>query len=336
MKTYIPYSLLLAAAASGLAFGQTAYTTPVGYTTSALASGQFSFVGLTVHTPTKFAGVISAESSNSVTVGGTDFVALLGTPNPSALYPLTYVLELPNGTIQEITNWTNTGVLTTPENITAQVVPGTTTFKLRKAATISDIFGATNSAGLKPDTNGNFDANADVITVIGAGGVPTKVYYFNDGAGTQGWFDANNNEAQNLPLVYADGFYVKRQVGSLINLVVSGEVKTVPTSGSLINGFNFLSPVAPVGLTLDSSNLKNFVSASGDGNIEAVDNVLLPQANGSFITAYYFNDGAGTVGWFQTNNDPAGQLALEGGFLVLNRGLLKPYTLSVPTYYSSL
>jgi hypothetical protein len=288
-------------------------------------------VGITVHNPTVSGGLITAESASSVTVGTTDFVALLGAPGPTN----THILELPDGTIQEIISWTNTGEITTPDDITAQVVPGTTTYKIRKASTISSVFGATNSAGLIASPDGNFEDNADVITVIGAGGVPTKVYYFNDGAGTTGWFTGGNDPAENLPLVHADGFYIEKIAASPA-LVISGEVKVTATKGMLINGYNFVSPVAPVGLTLDNSNLKDFLVASPDGDLGAptVDNVLIPQPNGSFITCYYFNDGAGTTGWFQSNNDPAGSLALEGGFIILNKGATKPYTLSLPNTWN--
>lgn len=328
MKPIIPFALLGAFFAVGAA--KAASTTPVGYNTISLPSGQFTFVGLTVHQPVLSAGVLTAESSSSVTAGATDFVALLGAPGSA-----TYILELADGTVQEVTSWTNAGVLNTPNDITGSVVPNTTTYKLRKASTISDVFGATNSAGLVASPDGDFENNADVITLIGAGGAPTQVYYFNDGAGTQGWFTGGNEPAENLPIVHTDGFYIKK-IGGSLPLVISGEVKLTPSSGVLINGFNFLSPVAPVGLTLASSGLKNSISQSQDGDSEAVDNVLIPQPNGSFVTCYYFNDGAGTEGWFQTNNDPADSLPLEGGFLILNRGGQKTYSISVPAAYSNL
>jgi hypothetical protein len=331
MKPIIPFALLGALLAVGTA--QAASTTPVGYTTTPLTVGQFSFVGLTVQHPTLSAGVLTAESANSVTAGTTDFVALLGAPGSA-----TYILELPDGTIQEVTTWTNTGVLTTPDDVTAAVTPNTTTYKLRKAATISDIFGATNSAGLKPDTDGDFLNNADLVTVLGAGGAQTTIYYYNDGS-DQGWYTAGGADAANIPVVYADGFYVKRQAGGgPLNLVVTGEVKTVATKGVLINGYNFISSVAPAGLTLGTSGLQNFISPDTEGDYTGptVDNVLLPQPNGSFVTAYYYNDGSPDAGWFTATGGDAANLPLEGTFLILNKGASKPYTLSVPNSYNSL
>jgi hypothetical protein len=334
MKTKISFSLLLAAAATGLSFGQTAFTTPVGYVTSALPANQFSFVGLTLHSTTVSSGIITAESATSVTAGTTNFLTLLGTPNPASSTPLTYVLELGDGTIQEITNWTAAGVLTTPGNITANVTPGTTTYKLRKAKTIAEIFGATNTAGLVPDSDGDFATGNDLIFVPGEGGATTTVYYFNDGS-AQGWFNSAGDPAGDLPIVYADGFYIKRSTGSTINLIVSGEVKKESTSGVIAPGFNFLSSAAPTGVTLSNSGLQAFITPDTTGNFSLVDNILIPQANGTFKTAYYFNDGS-AQGWFDSAGDDASQIPLEGGFLIRNRGISKPYKISVPASYSSL
>lgn len=330
MKPYL-YTLLAAAAASGLAQAQTAYTTPVGYVTQNLAANRFSFVGLTVHNPTLSSGVLDASASSSVTDTGVDFSALLTASE-------TYVLELDNGIIQEITSWSSAGVLNTPEDISASVTPGTTKYKLRKASTISQIFGATNSAGLVPDTDDDFLNGNDLVYVLGGSGAVTIVYYF---PGNQdapaGWYTGDGEDANNIPIIYPDGFYVRRVAGSSIDLVTTGEVKTNQTSNILIPNWNFVSSVAPAGLKLSNSGLNNFISVltDPDGSFESVDNVYIPKADGSFRIAYYFNDGE-TQGWFDGDGEPADEADLSGAFLILNRGLAKPYTLSVPSSYSGL
>lgn len=326
MKPFIPYSLLAAVALCGTAFGQTATTTPVGYVTQELEAGKFSFVGLTLHQPVVSSGVIDAESSTSVTDTGVDFSTLLTVGS-------TYILELGDGTIQEISSWNASGVLTTPEDITGQITPGTTTYKLRKAATVSDVFGATNSAGLA-STDDSF-LTADLIYLIGAGGSATTIYYYDDGEDA-GWTTTGGVEAGNMPIVYADGFYVLRRPGSgPIDLVVSGEVKTNKTSGMISSGWNFLSTVAPVGMTLDNSGLSAFVKSSDDSFLTA-DNVYIPKADGSFTVAFYYDDGA-EAGWSTSGGVEAGDTPIEGAFLVFGRDAgMKPYTLNVPASYDSL
>lgn len=325
MKTYIPYSLILAAAASGLAFGaETAYTTPVGYDTQVLKPGQFTLAGLTLQLPTAAAGVLDAASAgpNTVTDTQVNFTTTL-------TVGATYILELPSGVVQEITSWSGS-VLTTPDNITASVVAGTTTYKLRKAASVSDVFGATNSVGL---TSSADVSTADKILIPNASGGLDTVFYYNDGS-AEGWLDGEGNLAADKVVAYPDGFYVQRvaAVGDL-NLVVSGEVKTKPTSGVLVAGYNYLNGVAPVGLTLDGSNLKNFLTQTTDAG--TADNVLLPTPSGGYTTCFYYNDGS-AEGWLDGEGNLAGEYLIQDGFLIFNRGVVKPYTISTPTSYSSL
>ena len=324
MKTYIPYSLLLAAAASGLAFGQTAYTTPVGYTTKVVAPNQFNLIGISLHNSVAAAGILDAESAgpNSVTDNQVNFTTALTAG-------ATYILELPNGVIQEITSW-SASVLTTPDNITGSVVPGTTPYKIRKASTISEIFGATNTFGLTPSADGSTSA-CDTIQIYNGSGFDV-ILYINDGAGTQGWFTEAGSPAANIPVVYADGIYVRRVAGSSISLVTSGEVKTVATSGILTSGFNYLGAVSPVGLTLLQSGLQNFITPSPDGNAATSDSVQVQVAGGAYRVCMFITG----AGWFDEAGDPADNVVLDSGLLIMNRSAAKPYTISVPATYSSL
>jgi hypothetical protein len=323
MKTYIPYSLILAAASCGLAFGAaTAYTTPVGYTTTTLKPGIFNLVGTTVHNPTVAAGVLDAVSASSVTDNNIDFTTL---PLASGA---TYILELGDGTVQEITSWAG-GVLTTPDNLTGVVTPSTTTYSLRKASTVAEIFGATNAAGLTASVEGDFSTNTDLLLIYNGTSFDT-VYYFDDGVGTTGWFDTVGNPAEDKVVAFPDGFFVQRVAGSDIDLVVSGEVKVTPTGGLLAPGYNYLNGVAPAGLTLGSSGLSAYVLASADGDFTLVDNLLTQNTDGSYTTNYYFDDGVGTLGWFDTVGNPTDAEPLDGGFLLFNVGGSKPYVITAP------
>ena len=326
MKPIIPFALLGALFAVGAANAQSS-TTPVGYVTQTLVPNQFNLVGLTVHNPVVSAGVLDAESATSVSDTGVDFSALLTAG-------ATYILELSDGTIQEIAAWSG-DTLTTPQDISAKVTPGTTSYKLRKASTVSDVFGATNSVGLTPTPDGN-PSVADKILIPNASNGFDTVFYFNDGLGVEGWLDGDGNLAADKVISYPDGLFVQRVAGDPVNLVVTGEVKTTATAGVLVNGFNYLNAVAPVGLTLGTSGLQASLTASADGNPATADNVLLPNASGGYVTAFYFNYGQGVEGWLDSEGNLAADYDLEDGFLVLNRGAAKAFSLSVPTSYSSL
>jgi hypothetical protein len=330
MKSSISYSLLLAAAACGVAVGQTtAYTTPVGYVTKTLSPNKYNLVSVTLQNPTVSAGVVASATSNSVTVTGAAYSSLLAAGQ-------TYILELADGTIQEVTAWTDT-VLSTPENISSKITPGATAFKLRKAATVSSVFGATNSAGLKADGDEDY-SNNDLILIPNAAGAFDTVYYFDDGADTHGWFDAEGNIADDRVINYSDGIFVQRDSGSDISLVISGEIKTTPTKSVLASGYNFLGSVSPVGLTLGSSQLSSFLTIATNEEEAAsiADIVLQQQESGSYRSAYYFDDGAGTAGWFDSEGNTAEDMVLDSGFLIQNKGLAKSFTVAVPAAYSTL
>ena len=325
----LTYSLLAAALACGFASAQTtAYTTPVGYVTETLRPNRYNLIGLNLHGSTVAAGVLTGETSSSVTASAVNFTTLLTAGK-------TYILELPDGTVQEVTSWSGS-TLTTPEDISGVVTPNTTTFKLRQAATITSVFGANNSIGLTPSTDGGVEA-CDTIVVSTPSGLVT-IYYFDDGAGTTGWYDAGGSPADNFVLPYPDGFFVQRVGGTDKSLVISGELKTVPTKGALVSGYNYLSSVAPAGtgLTLATSGLKNFITASSDGDPTTVDNVLLAKTDGSYTTCYYFDDGAGTTGWYDAGGAVADDFVLTSGFLIYNVGATKPLTVAVPSSYSTL
>ena len=319
------YTLIALAAACGFASAQTtAYTTPVGYVTKPLAANQFTLVGLTLHEATKFAGVITAAATNSVTVAGVDFVAVLGAPGTD-----TYILELADGTVQEIVSWNSSGQLTTPENISGKVTPGTTTCKLRKAATVSSIFGAANTFGLK---DSDAVETADRILILNASNAFDTVFYYNDGE-NEGWLDAEGNLAADKVISYPDGFFVQRVAGSPINMIITGEVKLNPTAGALGGGYNYLNGVVAAGVNLDDSGLKGYVTSASD--VDAADLVLIQNPGGTYTTCFYYNDGE-NEGWLDAEGNLAGEYLIDGGFLLFNRGGVKPYVVDTPPSYDSL
>lgn len=320
MKTSIPYSLLLAAASCGLALGaDTAYTTPVGYTTSeVLKQNQYNLIGITLHNPTVSAGIIVGESATSVTVSGVDFTAILTAGN-------TYVLELSNGVIQEITSWTAT-TLNTPQDITSFVNPNTTTFKLRQASTIAQLFGAANESGLQGTPDGDSNKADQIFIPNGAGF--TVVFY----DVTDGWVDTSFNGASNLPVVYTDGILIQRR-GVDKTLVFTGEVKTTPTAIVTENQYTYLSSVYPVGVTLGNSGLSNFVKHTPDGDSSTADLVYITNGTGGYDVAFYDD----TDGWVNTSFDGVADKAITSGFIIQRRAASAYMaTITPPAYYSSL
>jgi hypothetical protein len=349
----LTYSLILAAAASGLAFGQTtAYTTPVGYVTETLSQGGYNLLGLTLQQTAVAAGVFTAKASNApaagctLTVAAIDFTTPTGTPAKPLLDPLkTYILELPDGSVQELAPGTwGQHTLVTPEDISPLItvdqptatppVVGTK-FVLRPAATVTDIFGAQNTAGLKPSPDGGL-TDCDLI-LVPTGGILLGIYFFNDGQGGTGWYTDQQAPGGDIVLAYPDGFYVQRRpaVDEGLKLTITGEVKKTPTGSIIATDYNYLGGVAPVGLTLATSGISNYITASPDGDPLKGDNVMLAKVGG-YTTCYYFDDGAGGTGWYTDEQAPADNEPITSGLLILNRGVDKPLKISVPSFYPSL
>ncbi len=255
MKSSITYSLLLAAAACGVALGQTtAYTTPVGYTTQALAQG-YNAVGLTLQKAPVASGAFETVNGTTLTDSDTTFAPVAGR---------TYVLEVTSGTavgnIQEVLAENISGsVITTPQAVGMAVGD---TYNLRIAPTLEEIFTTTVLASGGVLYAALNSTSADVVWVPTGTGSYDK-YYLKSGATPAFYkFGSTTLTAPNVPVVYTDGLFVQKKTVTASSLTVSGEVKKVGSNTVMVQGYNLVSPVAPVGLNLFNSGLATSMVAS--------------------------------------------------------------------------
>jgi len=323
--------LALALLAPGALFAQTtAKTTPVGYVTEVLEPNRDNLIGLTVHSPAVASGVLDSATNATVTDAGVNYTSLLTDG-------ATYILEITNGSgngvIQEVTAWTAT-TLSTPQDISSQITGGTTTYKLRKAPTISDIFGSTNSVGLTSSPDGSASA-ADVILVPDGAGGFTNIVFYDDGA-DQLWIDASFNDVSNLPIVYTDALVVARKGGVAKSLIISGEVKLTPTKYVFNSGDNYVGAVYPVGSTLGGSTMGPQMLASLDGSAGDADLVLMPDGTGGYTTFMYYNDGVDQL-WIDGSFNDSTTTSLTSGFVFNSKSAsAKSITNNPASFYSTL
>jgi hypothetical protein len=337
MKTTL-YSLL-AAAACGMALGQTAYTSPVGYTTTALAQG-YNAIGLTLQRATLAAGNFETITATTLTDNGVVFAPVAGK---------TYVLEIATspatpalvGSIFEIPAANISGstitVTTLPAtDLVALGLTSTATYKLRVAPTLEEIFTTTSLAAggvLQPGLN---SGTADVIW-IPTGASSYDQYYLKS---TGAFFKAGSTTiaTPNIPVVYSDGLFVQKKGVTAASLTVSGEVKTVGTNSLAVQGYNLIGIVAPVGMNLFNSGL---AATIGVGlNPTAADLVWVQQANLSYKK--YFRHSSGN--WRDVSASTVNMTQLQAEAVILSSGVLVQHKanstiqlkLSVPSSYSSL
>jgi hypothetical protein len=329
MKPFISYSLLAAAAACGLAFGQ-AYTTPVGYNTTPLLQG-FNALGLTLQTPAIAAGTFETVAGKTLADTNVTFAPQAGR---------TYVLEITSGpavgSIQEVPAASISGnTITTPDDLQAQGLTTAHTYKLRVAPTLEEIFTTTSLTNGGVLGSGLNSGTADVIWIPKGDGGYDQYFLHNSGefrrAGT-------TTPTPNVPVVYADGFLVQKKGTGAASLTVSGEVKTVGTNSILVQGFNLVSVVAPVGMNLWNSGLEDDLGAGL--NSGTADLVWVQQPNLSYKTYFRHSSGnwrdadAATVNLTQAQ---AEAVNMSLGFLVQKKGAVPSVLdLNVPASYSSL
>jgi hypothetical protein len=334
MKSFIPYSLLAAAAACGLALGQTAYTTPVGYETVSLKAGT-NYAGIRLHEPVVVAGVIDTLTSTELTDASVNFEDAL-TGGASTFY----VLEITNdnGVIQEVTGASANGSsLELVDDITLLAQAGDS-YKIRKASTLASVFGASNSAGLAPGFFG--PGGADIVAVPDGAGGADQYYYDED---QESWAIVTETggdpvDSAAIPLIYTDAMIVV--MNSDLDLVVTGEVKTEAVSHAIAAGTNYLGTVFPAGATLESA----FGSAETLATLDpgffgpgGADIIQIPDGAGGADQYYYDEDQESWAIVTESGGDPvdASTIDLPSGILFSNEGAPFDLLNSPPSFYSS-
>ncbi len=312
MKTYT-YSLILAAAASGMAFGaQTAYTIPVGYTTQTLNPSSFNLVGLPLTPSAIVAGNFETVAGTVLTDAG---VTITPTAGRTYILKITSGVAAVNGVIQEIPAASiSGGTITTPQNLGALGLVAGDTYSLRLAPTIEEIIGTTTSAISKGPTAGS--SLSDIIWVPGLPGVYTRYYIRSSDSTVRN--ASSNAAALNVPLVNIDGIFIEKKATGTASLVVSGEVPTKQVTIAISQGFNLIGTVYPVGTTLQNFGLDvapNNISKGPTAGSTLSDIVSVPTGPGTY-NRFYLRSSDSTWRNATTNAAAPADLALPTSVLI--------------------
>ncbi len=329
--------LILAAASSGIAFGQTvtAYTPPVGYETLAVSPG-VNFLGLRLQRPAVVSGKLTAVTSSSVSDSAVVFEGTGAVLSATK----TYILEVENanGVTQEFLGSAASGSTITTPDLSAKVAVNDL-YTIRESPTLASTFGLNNSVGLE-SSFGGFGGDIIMLPNPAAEGSFDQ-YYYDDGLGS--WADVNGNavDAEAIAWNYADGVVIVATGGGITELTVSGTVKTGKTNYSLqsgANAVNFLSSVSPAQATLSSAfgatNQAGLATSFGGfgGDIVMIPN---PVVDGGF-DQYYYDDGLGS--WADVNGSAVmgTDVSLTSGIIIINSGDIKDVVSTPPTAYDAL
>ena len=326
---------LITAITAAFAVGLNAQVTtkPVGFVTLNLQTGN-NFVGFSLQPSSAFTGAFTVNATDRTHINLSNATITDNQFNGAAG---THVLEI---TTAGASQGLNTVIVTTlavgseiilQDALPAGVADGST-MTIWKLRTISDAFGAANSAGL---TAGN-STTADLLLIPTATGGYDQYYYSTGAPFGVGWrkVGGGSTDRASVAFYYSDGFIILVR-GSAKTVTVTGEVKMGKTSILLESGNNFVANLCPVnasgttpsteGRTLGNSGLYTGVPTTGllgTTSANTADQVLI--WNGTGYTQYYYSTGAPFgVGWRQVgggNTDRASIALPDGCYLVLRRG----------------
>jgi hypothetical protein len=317
---------------------QSAVTDPVGYVTSTVAgtgspsAPSFSAISPTLVNKIEFAGAATTVATVTITFTGTPFTAGAYTPAPGT--EAQFYAEAPNGEWRTIAS--NTANQLVLETAFSGAVVATNTIKVRRHVTLSDYFGATNSAGLLA---GGEAAAADEVIFLDSATQSQSSYFYSNLAGFTGWKSVGFDDANNKVIPPNQGLIIARKTAAPVSIVRTGYVKTGPTQLAFNNGFNVVpvphatgtvlgdnDPVTP----LADSNLFTGSLATGvqgGGEAAAADEFIVVGGT----TNYFYSNLAGFTGWKDVGFGDASTVRFpEGSAVLLNRKGGGPFVWTAP------
>jgi uncharacterized repeat protein (TIGR03803 family) len=313
-------------------FSQSTSAFWIGTDTAILGNGgsasKFTAFSQRMVGPVEFAGKITAVQDATLT--DTNAVWLNGQfgTNGTPAY-----VEFDNGIMVDIANsFAATRNLVLAGNLSGIASVGTA-YRIRPHFTIASLFGTNNETGLKSGLN---PSQADTIILqIPQTQQTLTIFYFSN-AIAHGWFEADFTPAANQVVYPEQGVLVRRIVPGNLDLFLSGPVKTGVTVAPIEPGFNLLGTLKSLSsLTLNSLNLFTGDPATGVAsglNPVSGDNVLVIQSNGSAATYFYFQNAAGTQGWFDATFNAADNLPIPPGsaFFVHRKSTIGAFNWTIP------
>jgi len=304
---------------------QSVSSTPVGYVTLTINGAGFTAISNPLENAVIYSGTASSVSGATITTSFTMTSNEVGTSDAQG--NSSYYVQISDGTILDIISNTDS-VLTVSTDVTS-LINIDDEITIKKYTTLSDLFGATNSAGLSAGADAGSSDTIFIMSSDGAGAYSS--YYYQDDPfdgffGGDGWraLGDNSTDVGNVIIAPDDGIIVKRDAATDLSVVVSGTVNAIQHNRTLPQGFSLVAYPFPVETSLDDSGIysasNGYVSGPDAGTSDIV-YVLAP--NGSY-TSYYrqddpFNGFFGGDGWrmLGDNSTDAGSFKIPVGSAII-------------------
>lgn len=327
MKKYLPYSLILAAAATGLAHGAaTAYTTPVGYLSVTIPANSDTTVSPSLSSSPLLKAAATAIATNTVTFASTGITSGSFVNAAPDLNSKSYLLVSSGplaGLRFPITANTATTVTVNAgaTSLQAQGFLTGATFSVVPYWTLNTLFPAGLGVGVSTDP---FSPSAFVLfsdqESVAVNRAPSKLYFYFGGDVDlpAGWYDNDNIDGGLQNTVAIDpSVQLTIRNSAFSSVTVSGEVPSTPlstvflTSASASNDEYLASPF-PVDTTLAQSGLQSAIVASTDA-FSPTDFVFVYPDTGAGVNKapaklyfYFAGDVDLPAGWYDNDNIDGG------------------------------
>ncbi|MCF7676323.1 MAG: hypothetical protein K9N23_02065 [Akkermansiaceae bacterium] len=323
------YSLIVAALACGFASGQTtAYTTPVGYTTTTVyaafgaGSPKNNVIAPDLQQPASWTGTVSSIAGDVVTIDGTVTAGAYNAPSFGYGIAYSYFMETADGYYAHVASNTESDI-TVEGGMGAQYTVGEQV-TIRPHVTIADYFGAANEAGLLADPGGDA-ATADNIILIDEINGGTLTVMASDALGGT-WITDAFEDAAGVPIYPDQGVQVLRRGLTPLSLVFAGEVDVNGRQIEVTSGVQIRPYVLPVATTLTDLGLYTGDAAtgvvgspSGDSGEADQITVLVDGIPSNYFYSEVDLTGDGP-GWYDDSLNFVGATPLpSGAALIINR-----------------
>ncbi len=346
MKTY--YSILLAAIASGaLAQGAaTAYTTPVGYITTACAENADTFVANPLLRASEYAGLVGSITGDEVTLTSPSVIianqfVYLDAAQTNATKTNTYMLRVTSGALvgrffKVLSNTTTTNTLDPDalNTVSDQGLLAGSSFEVLPYWTMNTLYPNGDGIG----STGNFFSPVNVVYIFDSRDLQVDraasnsyFHYTGDESNPAGWYTSGLATANDDPISPAYGIMVRNQTASPLSLVQSGTVKS-SAAAVVVDEFasdsndTFAQVQSPINVTLNDSGLaSNNVVRASTNFFSPLDVVYVWDSPTEFDPAatagyfYFAGDIDNPVGWYSTGLSPAGTDLLKAGASIMIR-----------------
>jgi hypothetical protein len=330
---------LIGMSASMISAVAQANTAPAGYfevmmragTGSAAATTAVSFpLQGTATAAGQMVGVITGVTSNTISNSSAGWTAgqLASTTAP-------YLIEVTSGAATGRTFLISTGltptlntsstltldISETTDLTTLHITPGTDTYCILPADTLSTVFGAGNLTGVAADgtsavLGGTGASNADTVAIFNGAAWITYYYFYSTTPGASHWARPFSSQDAGPTVIRPDtGVLYSRLAPTALTVTMLGSAPTVPRQTLISNqSLSFLSTFFPTNVSLVSSNIQNIPGWLSGSSVNASDTIALNNAANGVWTTYFYNGAHWAIPFSSSSQDavniPAGSTVI--------------------------